>query len=1232
MAGIRETSASFTIPVTSHDTALCILPPVEQCEHIDSLRELYDKAYGRWPAHINLVYPFVVPERLPQAQQQIQAQLQRNLVSSATRRIKLESAGLFRQRHNSTTILQESRDSSDGSLETLRSLALQALGHKPTRHTFHLTVGQTVDNSMSSLEFLISKARLLPTLDFEIGSLAILVRERTSGEHSANRMRLWGLVDTISPPTVSTVPMPEYWLNDLPTSAVDEDQEDDEDGLSSSTAAFSRAVQPGKTFFFDHASSKWVKMMNLKHSTSQSTSLTVSSYNVLVDSEYPPARDRDPLLITTLLSDPAKADIVVLQEVSDDFLSFLLNNAEVQGRYPFTSHGPPSQPDIGPLLSLRNVVVISKWPFRWELVPFHRRHKGAVVAVFDSITTDRSLVVAGIHLTCGLTDGSVTAKKVQVQNLLNHLTRRYSNNPWVIAGDFNLATSAHTIANALKGKSITSQTGNTLAAIEDQLSGNGILDAWSVTRDEQPDETHCLDTDELFEGEEGATFDPRNNILAAATSGTSKNRSQRYDRILVRPLEALRVTAFSMFGLPAEVNGTSVVPSDHYGVRASLQLSRPTEQLSPNHREMLNGLKVEVQRASQVAAQELESTLHRHRMFLTEEQNLKRQAAFALLKGIVLGISTNSSSTAADIPLVMVTVGSFALDVDTSTSDIDCLCIGSISSKTFFKLARQRLQKADSQVIRILRKVKASTGTMLELSVNGVPMDLQYCPAARVVERWSEFEDLPASDPIFNLSVLSLRKLKPYRDLLYIQHTMPDLATFGLAYRAIKLWATQRGIYSSKFGFLGGVHITLMLSWVYKRIEHDVNTRDSHPIGANDLVATFFHHYANFNWADDMVFDAFFHKQRPRYHRTAREPMVVLGFHSPNSNIAHQSTLPGLVLLTKEFKAASARLSEPAMTWQDFFEPSGAYSFAGMGFGETLFLQTYKSYVSIDIQFWGRTLAKGKSLVGWVESRCLSLVVDTHKNFPNLEVRLWPARFTENKQGEPDKSKDYHGCYLIGLQRAANAPLAPKSHVERQAAKQSLEKVINRFLNQLRTDEKNYDASTSWVNALLVTQHDVQAQKLRLDDRDWGDYAMEIEPDSDDEEELDDPNDEDAELPKLPIRSKPISTSTPVSTTKLRPASDVLNRLRWDSNLDPAEYIIGYEDRFLGAKESSLEKWKTEQTDEEFIPQHRILYFRRKFNDESDGKGELVWERKTRIDKVFGSGAGSGVLSQERGL
>jgi uncharacterized protein (UPF0248 family) len=235
-------------------------------------------------------------------------------------------------------------------------------------------------------------------------------------------------------------------------------------------------------------------------------------------------------------------------------------------------------------------------------------------------------------------------------------------------------------------------------------------------------------------------------------------------------------------------------------------------------------------------------------------------------------------------------------------------------------------------------------------------------------------------------------------------------------------------------------------------------------------------------------------------------------------------------------------------------------------------------------------------------------------------VRIWPARFTD---GNASESNDYHGCYLVGLSRTTTAiPVA--SSDEKKFAKQSLEKVLDRFLSQLRTDEKNYDASTCWINVSLAKPNEVKA--LRLDDREWGDYTTGMEPDSDDEEELDeDLDDLDAVKPERALSQRPKSTSTPLSTTKLRPASDVLHRLRWDPSLDPSDYIIGYEDRFLGARETGLEKWKTEQTDEEFIPQHRILYFKRKGGE--DGRGEVVWERATRIDRVFGSGLGNGEKS-----
>jgi endonuclease/exonuclease/phosphatase family metal-dependent hydrolase len=347
------------------------------------------------------------------------------------------------------------------------------------------------------------------------------------------------------------------------------------------------------------------------------------------------------------------------------------------------------------------------------------------------------LIVAGIHLTCGLTDGSVAANKNQLNNLTNYLAQHHHGQPWIIAGDFNLTTSTYTINTALTNKYISTQTTVTLASMERALSDLGLLDAWAVARIEAADDLSGDAVEALYHGEEGATFDLRNNSLAPATSGTSNNRPQRYDRILARPQNMLQNVHFNRFGFPQEIDGVPVVASDHLGVRVTMKLLDGIIDKNELESDMMRTFNMQCKRATEDMADisSLSAALSIHRLFMSEEEVQHRRQAFQVLKQVILGTSNDDDSGLPEIPMVLVAVGSYALGVDTLESDIDCLCIGAISSKTFFKLARQRLVKAESRGIRILRKVEANTGTMLELSINGIAMDLQYCPAARVVER-----------------------------------------------------------------------------------------------------------------------------------------------------------------------------------------------------------------------------------------------------------------------------------------------------------------------------------------------------------------------------------------------------------------------------------------------------------------------------------------------------------------
>ena len=111
---------------------------------------------------------------------------------------------------------------------------------------------------------------------------------------------------------------------------------------------------------------------------------------------------------------------------------------------------------------------------------------------------------------------------------------------------------------------------------------------------------------------------------------------------------------------------------------------------------------------------------------------------------------------------------------------------------------------------------------------------------------------------------------------------------------------------------------------------------------------------------------------------------------------------------------------------------------------------------------------------------------------------------------------------------------------------------------------------------------------------------------------------------------KALSSSAKASDRPLRPAQDILSRLRHDPALSSQSFSIGYLDRHTpDIMEMPLDKWNNgDVTEEEFIPQHRILWFRR--NED----GAKVWDRRERIDMIFAGGSRSGdgpinILSEE---
>lgn len=1180
------------------DTALCLIPPKHLWARINNLRSHYDKAYRTWPPHINLVYPFVQVESLPRALEAVKSVLQ----SFDRFPIRLDAVGAFTHRRDNTIFLYDSNHEQCQKLKHLRQALLNVLGQEEsTDYQPHMAIGQSEHMNESWHNFLLEKARLLPVVEFEADRLFVLVRKREKvGDASSSVMLPWAAAN-LKHDTAGAHATLESVCNRTYLDALEETE------------------QP---CFAHYETGKWALCQPTDaplQTHDQVSTFSVATYNVLAEFQYPPSPKRYPLIIRNLLSDSAKADLVMLQEVTDDFLSFLLQRRDVRDAFRFCSHGPPSQGDIDPLPNHNNIVILSNHTFHWKTLQFNREHKAALIARFPTLgyklaDTWKPVVLAAVHLTHGLKNGAIVARKNEVERLSAQLHDEYADSPIILAGDFNLTTSSRTIKEAMEKNSVTEQSLIYHRGLEKTLVQNGFVDTWTAFQLEKGSMLENV-LEPTFEGEQGATYDPIANALARDIVGSGSNmRPQRYDRILVKDNNFMVLHA-NQFGKITEhlegedENSEFAFASDHWGVRTTLRLHpAPGDRVQPTNSEVCH---IQEMGGSMAREEQIVSALKDTGALPSPEEVRHRAGVFDLLKSVLAECSPPNA------PIVIVPVGSYGLGVWTNSSDIDCLCIGSFSPKTFFALAAQKLRRNSDRGIKITRWVHAQSGTMIELDVLGTRIDLQYAAANAIAQNWNEVLKLPPTDPIWALSSQTLNKLKAIRDLDYITRSVPDITKFRLAHRFIKTWAKKRGVYTAKYGYLGGIQIAILLARVYK-----MSARQYAGLSIPDILATFFDHYAHFNWKEDLVFDPLFHKNI-NYRRTDREPLAILGYFPPALNTMLNASISTVRAISEEFRLTIELLSENSMTWSRILEEDGS----------SRFLRSFKSFIQIDVQFWGGSLTKGRGFVGWVESRCVSLLVDLQKRMPDLYPRIWPARWVEmfeDRGAREDDADNYQGFYLIGLDNLKK----DMDSDEKKIMRGTLLSILGRFETQIRSDDRYFDEKTSWLSAGVV--HAADLKPMEVDDQEWSEFAI-----GDDEidDELDDGESEQllaswgsseaASQVTIPLHTKKgsnIRTNSPRSATvpkpqgagKFRTASDVLHRLRWDSSLDSGDYIVGYEDRFVGAMERSLEAWKLEQTHEEFIPQHRILYFKRK----SDGV--IVWERRTRTDLLFGSGPSQG--------
>lgn len=156
--------------------------------------------------------------------------------------------------------------------------------------------------------------------------------------------------------------------------------------------------------------------------------------------------------------------------------------------------------------------------------------------------------------------------------------------------------------------------------------------------------------------------------------------------------------------------------------------------------------------------------------------------------------------------------GSWYLKVGLADSDLDIVALlpRFVTSELFFQSLNEHL-RASAGVTKLVAMTKA-TVPILSFQLNGVRIDLLFARYTRDV--------VPKNLPIHSDQVLagmdatSIRSLSVPRVASLILELVPNGSVFRSTLRLVRLWATRRGVYSNKAGFLGGISWMILVAFI----------------------------------------------------------------------------------------------------------------------------------------------------------------------------------------------------------------------------------------------------------------------------------------------------------------------------------------------------------------------------------------------------------------------------------
>ncbi|KAK7856708.1 nuclear poly(A) polymerase 3 [Quercus suber] len=299
----------------------------------------------------------------------------------------------------------------------------------------------------------------------------------------------------------------------------------------------------------------------------------------------------------------------------------------------------------------------------------------------------------------------------------------------------------------------------------------------------------------------------------------------------------------------------------------------------------------------------------------------------------------------------ILTYGSYGLGVHGSDSDIDALCVGpffATMADDFFVVLRNML-KGRPEVSEI-HCVKDAKVPLMRFKFDGISIDLPFAQ----LKVLSVPENVDVLNPFFlrDIDETSLKSLSGVRANKRILQLVPNVENFQSMLRCVKLWAKRRGVYGNLLGFLGGVHLAILVAFV---------CQGNPNASLNALIMNFFKTFALWHWPTPVILlDGL---PAPGDAMETRSLMPIRLPCSPYEYCHSNITRSTHYKIRTEFLQGYTRtrdLLKPDFDWGSIFEP---YPYSKI---HSRFLKIYLSASEQDeLGDW----------VGWVKSRFRSLIV-----------------------------------------------------------------------------------------------------------------------------------------------------------------------------------------------------------------------------------------------------------------